>query len=199
MPCFLVFFFWSSQSELTPPSLVVLLLFGFCRDSSVPETEGVFHTLLVKASHNTRRTSAKLWHVLFIVVFCYACPWYVVIGDRDRVTVACLPLSCYATSLRCHAILVYATVIPCLALLHSYSYHAILDYSIAMPCLAMLLSCHAMLCLPCCIHVSPMLLPCSMLIFMPLRVHILVTLVRSWLLWINLCICYVHIVHTMPC
>ena len=59
MPWFSVVICWSIQSELTPfCSLRFVRL--FCRVSSVTKTKGVFHTLLVKASHDTRRTSAKL-------------------------------------------------------------------------------------------------------------------------------------------
>ena len=66
----------------------------------------------------------------------------------------------------------------------------VLDYVTLMPCLIMLSPYHAIL---------VVLWSCSRVICMLLRMYILVTLVRSWLLWINLCICYVHLVHAMPC
>ena len=116
-------------------------------------------------------------------------------------------LLCHAILLPCHAILVHVIAMPC----HVHAWpchvkfmpcyvclcycHAVLYLIILLPCHALPCYFHAMLCYV--HHVAFMLLPCPMFNFIPLKVHILVTLVRSWLLWINLCIWYVHVVHTM--
>ena len=125
----------------------MLLLSGLCRISSVTETKGVFHTPLVKASHDTGaplQSFDMFCLLLFTAMLSVLCR----IGDRVWVTVACsiLLLLCYLAVMPC-----YATAMSCLFML-------LLCHVLTMPCscltsllyamLAMLSSCcfHAMLC-----------------------------------------------------
>ena len=137
MPCFIVFFCWSSQNSWPPLSLCCCcpVFAGF---SSVTEIEGVFNTSLVKARHDTRCTSAKLWHVLLLFVAMLVCEMSLSVtvtalslhAYRYRCYVALL--LCHAILLLCHAILVHVIVMPCV--------------NHAMSCLTRLHLCHVLPC-----------------------------------------------------
>ena len=60
VPCPGLLFSFAGVVKVVWPLFPVVFLSGFCRVSSVSKTKGVFHTLLVKANHDTRHTSAKL-------------------------------------------------------------------------------------------------------------------------------------------
>src|SRR3954468_11235932 len=72
------------------------------------------------------------------------------IGDRVRVTVACLPYRCYVI-MPC-----YTTVIPCYATAMPYLFMLLLCHVLTMPCSCLTSLLYAMLChvkfMPCYLH-----------------------------------------------